>query len=213
MNIEIDPNSDYLKKIKKFIFEYEKNKKNLNILEFGVKEGRSTKMFLDMCRNNGGKLLSIDIDDYSQLFKDENWTFLKCRDDDYEKVTSLFSQNFDIILIDSFHEPNHVAKLIYLYWKHLNVDGSMYIDDISWLPYLEGNWRDHKYTENINKKTFIKILEIVNANHQFMDISFSFNGSGICRIKKEQEIKLLKNKSVKTRGSFFKDFIKKILNK
>ena len=43
------PEDNYLKKIKNFIFEFEKNKKNLNILEFGVREGRSTKLFLDLC--------------------------------------------------------------------------------------------------------------------------------------------------------------------
>ena len=40
-------------------------KKDGLILEFGVREGRSTKMFLDLCRVNAGKLLSVDVDDYS----------------------------------------------------------------------------------------------------------------------------------------------------
>ena len=104
----------YIKKITNFIFENEKNRKNLNILEFGVREGRSTKMFLSMCKNLNGKLISIDIDDYTNLFIDDNWTFIKTRDDDYKKISSFFTKNFDIILIDSLHEPNHVKKLIYI---------------------------------------------------------------------------------------------------
>ena len=80
-SVEYDRHS----KITNFIFEYERNKKNPNILEFGVREGRSTKIFLDICRINDGKLLSVDIDDYSGLFKDDNWVFLKSRDDDYKK--------------------------------------------------------------------------------------------------------------------------------
>ena len=87
-NEKFEPEDNYLKKINNFIFEYERNKKNLNILEFGVREGRSTKIFLDMCKNNGGKLLSVDIDDYSNLFQDKNWTFLKARDDDFIKVSN-----------------------------------------------------------------------------------------------------------------------------
>ncbi len=212
-NEKFTPEDNYLKKIKNFIFEYEKNKKNLNILEFGVREGRSTKIFLDICRENGGKLLSVDIDDYSNLFKDENWTFLKSRDDDYKKVSNLFTEKFDIILIDSLHEPNHVAKLIYLYWQHLNVRGSMYIDDISWLPYIEGSWRDHEYTENINRNTFFKILEIQNSNYNSMDLTFNFNGSGMCRIIKVSDDNLIKYKIIKNRNMLFKNNIKKLLHK
>ena len=212
-NEKFTPEDNYLKKIKNFIFEYEKNNKNLNILEFGVREGRSTKIFLDICRENGGKLLSVDIDDYSNLFKDENWTFLKSRDDDYKKVSNLFTEKFDIILIDSLHEPNHVAKLIYLYWQHLNVRGSMYIDDISWLPYIEGSWRDHEYTENINRNTFFKILEIQNSNYNSMDLTFNFNGSGMCRIIKVSDDNLIKYKIIKNRNMLFKNNIKKLLHK
>ena len=65
-------------------------------------------MFLDLCTSNGGKLISVDIDNYSNLFNDKNWTFVQSRDDDYKKVSSYFNENFDVILIDSFHEPNNV---------------------------------------------------------------------------------------------------------
>ena len=63
--MKIDPEKIYLDKINNFIFMFEKNKRNLNILEFGVREGRSTKMFLDMLKISKGKLISVDIDDYS----------------------------------------------------------------------------------------------------------------------------------------------------
>jgi len=212
-NEKFEPEDNYLKKINNFIFEYERNKKNLNILEFGVREGRSTKIFLDMCKNNGGKLLSVDIDDYSNLFQDKNWTFLKARDDDFIKVSNLFTDKFDIILIDSFHEPNHVAKLVYLYWKNLKVNGSMYIDDISWLPYIKGSWRDHEFTENINRETFFKILEIQNSNFNSLDVTFNFNGSGMCRIIKENNGNLIKYKKIKPRSNYIKNNIKKILQK
>lgn len=200
---------DYIEKINLFIFDSIKYKKNLNILEFGVREGRSTKMFLDICATNGGKLISVDIDDYSSLFSDKNWTFLKTRDDNYQKVSSHFTQDFDIILVDSLHEPNHVSKLIYTYWKHLKLNGSMYIDDISWLPYMKNSWRDHEYTENVNRDTFNKILEIQFSNYDKIDLTFSFNGSGMCRIIKRSHNNLSKPKLMHPR----KNYIKKILKK
>ena len=206
------PEKNYLKKINNFIFEFEKNKKNINVLEFGVREGRSTKMFLEMCKINGGKLISVDIDDYSTLYNDNNWIFLKSRDDDYKKVSSYFSENFDIILIDSLHEPNHVCKLIYTYWKHLKPFGSMYIDDISWLPYLKNSWRDHKYTENINRDTFNKILQIQFTNFNNIDSSFTFNGSGMCRIIKLNNNELNSPKLIKNRKYYLKNLLKKLIH-
>ena len=44
-------------KIKNFLEEQIKDIKNPIILEFGVKEGRSTKMFLDLCEKNDGKFI------------------------------------------------------------------------------------------------------------------------------------------------------------
>lgn len=209
---EINPSQNYLNKIDNFIHAGEKDKKNLNILEFGVREGRSTKMFLDICAKNNGKLLSVDIVDYSHLFKDKQWTFIKARDDDYEKVSSYFTNKFDIILIDSLHEPSHVFQLIYTYWKHLKPNGSMYIDDICWLPYMENSWRDHKYTENINRETFNKILEIQFTNYNNIDLTFSFNGSGMCKIIKLNDNQLNKTKTMKLRKYFIKNLLKKFIH-
>ena len=207
----MNPDQDYQKKIYNFILENEKDKKNINILEFGVREGRSTKMFLELCAKNVGKLISVDIDNYSNLFQDINWKFIQCRDDDYKHVSSFFSKKFDIILIDSLHEPNHVQKLIYTYWKHLNVNCSMYIDDISWLPYTKHSWRDHKYTENINRDTFYKILEIQLSNYDNIKLSFTFDGSGMCRMIKQNDKDLNKPKLIKTRQYLIKKILKKII--
>jgi len=203
--------NNFNKKIVSFIMNEEINIKDINILEFGVREGRSTKMFLDLCKKNKGKLISIDVDDYSNLFNDQNWTFIKTRDDDYKKVSSYFLNDFDIILIDSFHEPDHVLKLIYTYWKHLKINGSMYIDDISWLPYMKGKWRDHRYTENINRNTFYKILEMHNSNYANIDLTFNFNDSGMCKLIKQNSENLQDPIDIKPRGLAIKSKIKKLL--
>mgnify|MGYP007072207111 CR=1 FL=1 len=80
---------NYITKINECILPYIKNIQEPRILEFGVKEGRSTKMFLDVCKQNNGKLISVDIDDYEKLFEDKNWTFLNTRDDDFDKIDHL----------------------------------------------------------------------------------------------------------------------------
>ena len=68
-----------------FIYKAVKNIKNIKILEFGVKAGISTSLFLKLCEENEGYLVSVDIDDYSNLFSNKNWHFIHSRDDNFEK--------------------------------------------------------------------------------------------------------------------------------
>ena len=208
MNIKLD-NNNYLKKIRNFIFEFEKNKENPFILEFGVRQGRSTKMFLEICERNNGSLISIDIDDYANLFNDKNWTFIQCRDDNKVKISPFLKKSIDIILIDSFHDPYHVLKIINLYWENLTIGGSMYIDDISWLPYIKNSWRDHKYSENINFDTFQMLLNLLNSNKDNFNLEFNFQDSGMARLIKLKDNILEKPKKIIRR----KNLIKIILNK
>ena len=56
----------------KYIVEKIKHINNINILELGVREGISTKKFLEVCEKNKGNLTSIDIDDCSNVSKDKN---------------------------------------------------------------------------------------------------------------------------------------------
>ena len=79
-------NLKYIEKLRSFFYEDIKNTKNIKILEFGVREGNSTKFFLELCKKNNGKLYSVDIDDYSKLFNDNNWKFINTSDDNFDKV-------------------------------------------------------------------------------------------------------------------------------
>ena len=78
LNIE----NDYIRKLN-FMIDEIKDIKNIKIASLELK-GVSTKLFLDLCKINNGKLYSVD-EDYSKLIDDDNWTFIHCRDDNYEK--------------------------------------------------------------------------------------------------------------------------------
>ena len=81
--------SDYQYKISTFLKKDLSKINNPQIVEFGVREGRSTKLFLDLCDQNNGKLFSVDIDDYSNLFTNKNWKFIKSRDDDFDFLENI----------------------------------------------------------------------------------------------------------------------------
>ena len=148
----------------RYIVNLVNNIKNINILELGVREGISTNFFLEVCKKNQGNLTSIDIDDCSKVSNDKNWTFIHSSDDNFEIIDRKIKKDLDLIYIDSYHEAQHVEKVFYHYYDFLKIGGFCVIDDISWLPYCEKEYRDNEFSEITNKSIFNKILEIYNQN-------------------------------------------------
>ncbi len=179
------------------------------ILELGVQNGNSTKMFLDLCDKNDGHLISVDIDDCSNVAKNKRWTFIHSRDDNFDLINNKIIKKLDLIFIDSYHEPNHVKKIFYNYYKYLKIDGICIIDDISWLPYSKFNICDNDFIERINRLTFEKILNIYNSNSENLILDFNFVGSGLAIIKKIKD-ELYPEKKIKNRLYTFKNILKKI---
>ena len=193
------PKLDY---IKSFI-----NKtKNINILEFGVMHGRSTKMFLELCKKLNGKLISVDMNDHSNLFNDKKWKFIHSRDDDPDLLKKINNKKFDIIYIDSSHEPNHVKKILYMYFKYLKIGGRVFLDDINWLPYVKNSFKDSEYSEVMNRKIFSKIIEIYYANLENIKLEISFCGTGNANILKLNNKNLDEPKKIKNRIFGFRNF-------
>ena len=113
-------------------------------------------MFLDLCEKQNGFLTSVDINDHKNLFNNSRWNFIQSRDDNFELINKISNKNFDIIYIDSLHEPNHVKKILYFYYDYLKVNGRVFIDDINWLPYVKNSFKESEYSEVINRKLFLK---------------------------------------------------------
>ena len=199
----------YEYKLKNFFENQLRDIRNPKILEFGVKEGRSTKLLLDYCKKRNGELFSIDIDDYSNLFADQNWHFIKSRDDDLDFLKEKIPKKFDVIYLDSLHEAKHVEKIFYKYFDYLKIDGIFFIDDISWLPYLKNLSRDNFYCEINNKETFEKLLQIYNCNQEKNLIFFSlFISSGMCKIVKQDLLN--KTKKFTSREFSLKNLMRKL---
>ena len=202
--------SDYLYKIDTFLKKDLSKINNPQIVEFGVREGRSTKLFLDLCDQNNGKLFSVDINDYSNLFTNKNWKFIKSRDDNFDFLENILPKEIDIIYLDSLHEADHVEKIFYHYFPKLKINGYFFIDDISWIPYLKTKERNNFYCEINNKETFEKILSIYSSNLNKFDLEFSFISSGMCKIiKKNDHLNL--NKKLIFRSNSIKNYLRKII--
>jgi|TARA_B110000211_G_C13996199_1_gene516327 predicted O-methyltransferase YrrM len=143
-----------------YMIEKIKHFQDIQILELGVKEGTSTKKFIELCDANNGFLTSIDINDCPSVVKSDRRKFIHSSDDNFYELDKIIPKDLDFIFIDSLHEPNHVKKVLYHYYEFLKKDGICIIDDISWLPYSKNLTNDNEFSENINRSTFNKILEI-----------------------------------------------------
>ena len=177
------------------------------ILELGVKEGRSTEMFLEVCDKNNGNLISIDILDCSKVSNNPRWKFIHSSDDNFDYINSIIEKKIDVLFIDSLHEPNHIKKVFYNYFNFVKINGLIFIDDVIWLPYVKGEYRDNEFIETINRLTFNKILEIFNANKNNFTLDINFSGSGLATIKKINN-DLNYEKKIKNRLFSFKNILK-----
>jgi hypothetical protein len=214
--------------LKKFILTFEKKSRhhsklinfiypelaklnNSNFLEFGVSEkGMSTELFLEFSNLFNCKLYSIDNIDYSKNFNNSNWKFVLSRDDNFSYVKKNIPEKFELILLDTIHEAKHVENIIFNYYDMLKVNHCFFVDDISWLPYLKNSEKNRFYGEINNLETFNKILEIYYANRDNMLLEFTFQGTGMCKIKKLTNNKLNYPKKIKTRDNTIKNLIRKL---
>jgi len=205
--------NEYSYKLDKFIIEEIKSIRDICILEFGVREGVSTKKFLECCKKNNGKLYSVDIDDCSSVSADINWTFLKSRDDDFKYLEVKLPRLFDVILIDSFHNASHVKKILFYYYKKLKPGGLLFIDDICWIPYIKNNYRNHFNSEMNNRETFEMLNNVLLANQKNIHLDYTFIGSGMAKITKLSDQEL--NKPIKglTREFTLKNFVRKLIRR
>ena len=203
--------NEYEKKLKNFFIQDLKLVNSPKIVEFGVRKGISTKMFIDICEKNNGFLHSVDSDDFANVSDSSYWKFHLTRDDNFDYLDQENPDGIDLFYLDSFHNANHIEKIIYHYYPKLKLNGQFIIDDVSWIPYLKDAKRNSFNCERNNSETFERIMEINYKNSQNMELYFSFIGSGLAKIIKRSNDDLFAPKKIKTRKFSIKNFFRKIL--
>ena len=202
---------DHYRKPINFVYEKIKHIKEPAILEFGVRAGASTKMFIKLCEAHLGNLYSIDTKDCKSVSKSKRWNFIQSRDDNFDFLKNKIPEKFDIIFLDTLHEAQHVKKIFYYYYKFLKTDGFFFIDDTSWLPYVKKSYRDGVYAEINNQETFEILLKIYFTNYHNFDLEFSFVSSGFALAKKLNNNELKPPRKIPSRKLGIKNLMWKIL--
>ena len=168
-------------------------------------------MFIDICEKNNGFLHSIDCEDFTNVSDSNHWKFHLTRDDNFDYLDQEIPGDIDLFYLDSFHNANHIEKIIYHYYPKLKLNGQFIIDDISWVPYLKDAKRNSFNCERNNNETFERIMEINYGNSQNIELYFSFIGSGLAKIIKRSNNDLLMPKKIKTRKFSIKNFFRRLL--
>ena len=212
--IEFSKRSRHHNKLINFVFPELEKLSGCNILEFGVSEqAMSTELFLNYSLNKNCNLYSVDNVDYSKKFINKEWNFILSRDDNFEYLNKIIPEKFDLILLDTIHEAKHVEKILFYYYEKLSLNSCFFIDDISWIPYLVNSEKNRFYNEINNYETFIKLLEIYHSNRERLMIEFSFEGTGMCKIKKLKSEKLEPPKKINNRQNSLKNILRKIFKR
>ena len=164
-----------------------KTKLSPTILELGTREGISTSMFLKICQENGGKVVSVDVDDCSDVADDENWRFVQSDSTDVEHVLAKapeLSEGIDVLLIDSLHVRSHVEKEFYAWYPYLNAGALVFFDDVDPFIYRKNSRKDSLYNEFNWQDIQDFVVEVFRANEDYTSLTFYLGSSGLALLEK-----------------------------
>ena len=159
--LEIGKKYPSTKNISGFIELYEKyfsrfQKSEINILEIGVDEGHSLRIWREFFPK--AKICGIDI--LEKKFTIENVEILKGDQSDFNFLESLINKykNFDIIIDDGSHQSKHIIKSFNFLFPYLNTNGIYVIEDLqtSYIPRFGGSRINLK--KKFSSMNFLKSL-------------------------------------------------------
>ena len=159
--LEIGKKYPSTKNISGFIELYEKyfsrfQKSEINILEIGVDEGHSLRIWREFFPK--AKICGIDI--VEKKFTIENVEILKGDQSDFNFLESLINKykNFDIIIDDGSHQSKHIIKSFNFLFPYLNTNGIYVIEDLqtSYIPRFGGSRINLK--KKLSSMNFLKSL-------------------------------------------------------
>ncbi len=103
--------NDHYRKLINFVYEKIKHIKEPTLLELEVREGVSTKMFIELCEAQSGNLYSIDTNNCKSVSKSKRWNFIQSRDDNFDLEFSFVSTGFALAKKLNNNELNSPKKI------------------------------------------------------------------------------------------------------
>lgn len=156
------------------------------VVECGTGKGQSTCLLLSACEKQKGKMLSLDIQNCSDVADSASWTFLQIDDRkaDYIVSTVPYMQDgINLLHIDSLHTGAHVITLLMNWFPYIKKGGYITFHDIDPRPYKSGQRKSNPkvYADHCGLTQAIKEFFYANEDKLFLEYHFGSTGMGIMR--------------------------------
>lgn len=165
------------------MFMYRKaiEKESPILMELGVDKGLSTTVFLQASEDKNGKLVSVDIEDCSDISDSDRWQFVQSDSTDVENILSKathLKEGIDIIYIDSLHNKDHVKKELTSWFPYMKENSWIFFDDVDPNPYRKGNRKDHLNNEIAwgEIHDYVQAFFYSNEEHLYLRIFYGSTG-------------------------------------
>ncbi|MGQ9810915.1 MAG: class I SAM-dependent methyltransferase [bacterium] len=151
------------------------------IVELGVRGGDSTFVLSRVARLCGSRLISVDLQDCSQVCSDRHWIFVQAEDIEFAKQfqewckTRGIEPKIDVLFIDTSHLFEHTVKEIEHYFPFLSEKAKVFFHDTN-LRHFSFRADGSMCVGWDNKRGVIRALEnyfekSFNEKVNFMDIA------------------------------------------
>ncbi len=157
------------------------------VLECGVHKGFSSGVLADACERAGGRLISLDILDCSDVIVSDCWTFLQVDDTDQERILQeapLLKQGIDLAFIDSWHSVRHVRRQIELWYPLIRQFGWLAFHDVDPTPYMRGQPDDSVESEIVWRDIWQLVQDFFYANEDDLLLEYHLGDKGMAIMQK-----------------------------
>ena len=99
-----------------------------SLLEIGIWQGHSLKMWADYLPNS--RIVGLDIDLSRLIFDIEGFEVLLCDAPKQRQIKEVVTGQFDYIIDDGSHTPEAQITALYNLWDYLLIGGKYFIEDV-----------------------------------------------------------------------------------
>ena len=173
-NKRLNSNNDISHHFDNLFYEVTSHRPKL-ILELGVRKGESTYVFNKIQKVLNNKLVSVDIEDCSNVINDPNWIFIKDDSIKFLQNFNSWSQNNtnsakpDIIFIDTSHLYEETLEEIKLSTKTISDNGAIIFHDTN-----HNHLTSLEYGIVYNKFNYTPQLGVKLALESYFNCKFNF---------------------------------------
>lgn len=151
------------------------------ILELGTDKGQATTIFLQACEDTGGRLVSVDIRDCSDVSDSPRWKFVQSDSVDVEFVLSqapFLKEGIDVLYVDSVHTREHVECELMGWYAYMNEHAWIFFDDVDPNPYRKGNRKDGFLAELAwsEVREYVEAFFYANEDRSYLNMLYGSTG-------------------------------------